>query len=64
MAYLKSYYELPAIWTALDVFYDLQSRRYHVQNLDNEESGTIDYSQAAPDDNYFKPAALRRRGVR
>ena len=64
VAYLKSYYELPAIWTALDVFYDLQSRRYHVQNLDNEESGTIDYSQAAPDDNYFKPAALRRRGVR
>lgn len=64
MAYLKSYYELPAIWTALDVYYDLQGRRYHVQNLDNEESSTIDYSQKVPDDSYFKPAALRRRGVR
>ncbi|NLY12653.1 MAG: DUF1329 domain-containing protein [Gammaproteobacteria bacterium] len=64
MAYLKSYYELPAIWTALDVFYDLQGRRYHVQNLDNEEAGTIDFSKQAPDDSYFKPAALRRRGVR
>ena len=64
MAYLKSYYELPAIWTVLDVYCDLQGRRYHVQNLDNEESSTIDYSQKVPDDSYFKPAALRRRGVR
>lgn len=64
IAYLKSFYELPTIWTALDAFHDLQSRRYHVQNLDNEESNTMDYSQKAPDDGYFKPAALRRRGVR
>lgn len=64
MAYLKSYYEVPTTWTALDVFHDLQGRRYHVQNLDNEEDATIDFSLAAPDDSYFKPAALRRRGVR
>lgn len=64
IAYLKSFYELPTTWTALDVFHDLQSRRYHVQNLDNEAPDTIDYSLKAPEDNYFKPAALRRRGVR
>lgn len=64
MAYLKSYYEVPTTWTALDVFHDLQGRRYHVQNLDNEEDATIDFSLAVPDDSYFKPAALRRRGVR
>ncbi len=64
MAYLKSYYEVPTTWTALDVFHDLQGRRYHVQNLDNEEDATIDFSLDAPDDSYFKPAALRRRGVR
>ncbi|VFT20163.1 Uncharacterised protein [Pseudomonas aeruginosa] len=35
----------------------------HVQNLDNEEPGTIDFTQAIPDDSYFKPSALRRRGT-
>jgi hypothetical protein len=64
IAYLKNYYELPTTWSALDVFHDLQARRYHVQNLDNQESGTIDFSQPVPEDGYFKPAALRRRGTR
>lgn len=64
VAYLKNFYELPTTWSALDVFHDLQARRYHVQNLDSEESGTIDFSQPLPDDGYFKPAALRRRGTR
>jgi hypothetical protein len=64
IAYLKNYYDLPTTWSALDSFHDLQARRYHVQNLDNEESSTIDFSQAIPDDGYFKPAALRRRGTR
>jgi hypothetical protein len=64
VAYLKNYYELPTTWTSLDVFHDLQARRYHVQGLDSEESSTIDFSQPIPDDGYFKPAALRRRGTR
>ena len=64
IAYLKNYYDLPTTWSALDTFHDLQARRYHVQNLDNEESSTIDFSQPIPDDGYFKPAALRRRGTR
>ncbi|MFI8383064.1 DUF1329 domain-containing protein [Pseudomonas sp. NPDC079086] len=64
IAYLKNYYDLPTTWSALDSFHDLQARRYHVQNLDNEEPSTIDFSQAVPDDGYFKPAALRRRGTR
>jgi hypothetical protein len=64
LAYLKNYYELPTTWTALDTFHDLQARRYHVQNLDNEEPSTIDFSQAVPDDSYFSPSALRRRGTR
>ena len=64
LAYLKNYYELPTTWSALDVFHDLQARRYHVQNLDNEEANTIDFSQPMADDGYFTPAALRRRGTR
>ncbi|UCJ15042.1 DUF1329 domain-containing protein [Pseudomonas sp. MM211] len=64
LAYLKNYYELPTTWSALDVFHDLQARRYHVQNLDNEEANTIDFSQPVANDGYFTPAELRRRGTR
>ncbi|MDP2228357.1 MAG: DUF1329 domain-containing protein [Moraxellaceae bacterium] len=64
MAYLKNYYEVPTVWTALDVFHDLQARRYHVQQLDNEEDSILDFSQPSPGDEYFTPAALRRRGTR
>lgn len=62
MAYLKNYYELPATWTAMDVYHDLQARRYHVQGMDNEERTTIDFSQASPGTRYFTPQELRRRG--
>jgi hypothetical protein len=64
MAYLKSFYELPAVWTALDTFHDLQARRYSVQWLDNEEPGTADFSKPSPDDANFSPAALRRKASR
>lgn len=64
MAYIKTYYEVPATWTSMDVFHDLQSKRYHVQGMDNEEGSTIDYSQAPPGERYFTPAELRRRGKR
>jgi len=64
MAYLKNYYELPVTWTALDVYHDLQARRYAVQNLDSEESSTTDFSQPIPKKRYFKPSSLRRRGTR
>lgn len=64
MAYLKSYYDVPTVWTGLDVFHDLQARRYHVQNLDSEEDSTLDFTKPSPGDEYFTPAALRRRGTR
>lgn len=62
MAYLKSYYEIPATWTAMDVYHDLQSRRYHVVGMDSEERSIIDFSQASPSTRYFTPQELRRRG--
>ncbi|MFV0929967.1 DUF1329 domain-containing protein [Pseudomonas jessenii] len=64
MAYLKNFYDLPTTWSALDVFHDLQARRYYVQNLDNEEPGTVDFAQPVPEDAYFMPSALRQRGTR
>jgi hypothetical protein len=64
MAYLKSFYEQPMVWTALDTFHDLQARRYAVQWLDNEESGTADFSKPVPSKDMFNPASLRRRAPR
>ncbi len=64
MTYLKNFYDLPTTWSALDVFHDLQARRYYVQNLDNEEPQTVDFGQVIPEDSYFMPAGLRLRGTR
>ncbi|MDG9667508.1 DUF1329 domain-containing protein [Hahella sp. CR1] len=64
MAFLKNFYELPSTWTALDVFYDLQARRYHVQGLDSEERSTRVFTNEVPDRRYFSPQSLRRRGIR
>lgn len=62
IAYIKNYYEVPSQWSALDTFHDLRAKRYHVQQLDNEEPTILDFSQPVPGERYFHPAALRRRG--
>ena len=64
MAYLINYYDRPTVWTGLDVYHDLQARRYHVQGLANEENGFIEFGEVVPSRSYFKPAALRRKGRR
>lgn len=64
LAYLTNLYELPSTSSALDVYHDLQSRRYMVQWLENEEPGSADFSRPVPNDDYFSPASLRARGVR
>ncbi|MFG0379646.1 DUF1329 domain-containing protein [Pseudomonas sp. zbq_18] len=64
IAYLKNYYDLPTTWSAMEAFHDLQSRRYHVQNLDSEESSTANFSKPIPAESEFTPSALRRRGTR
>lgn len=64
MAFLKNYYDVPTTWSAIDVYHDLQARRYHIQNLVNEEGVSLDFSRPSPGDEYFSPAELRRRGTR
>jgi hypothetical protein len=64
MAYIKTYYDAPATWSAMEVYHDLQVKRYHVQGMTNEETGTVNYSHTPPGDRYFTPAELRRRGKR
>ncbi|MDY6799346.1 MAG: DUF1329 domain-containing protein [Pseudomonadota bacterium] len=64
MGVAKNFYEVPATWTALEVFHDLQARRYHVQGLDNEQPKTDVFSDEMPNKRYYSPSALRRRSVR
>ena len=57
-----NYYEVPTIWTTLQVHYDLKSGRYYVSDMDNEER-TYDFSiRRSPKD--YNPAVLRKLGKR
>ena len=62
VAHGLNYYELPAQWSTLEVFHDLQSRRYIAMGLDNE-ANMYDFSPKL-DAKSFTPAALRREGRR
>jgi hypothetical protein len=57
-----NYYEVPTQWSTLEVFHDLQSRRYIAMGLDNE-TDMYDFSVSLKDKN-FTPSALRREGRR
>jgi len=57
-----NYYEVPTQWSTLEVFHDLQSRRYIAMGLDNE-ANMYDFS-ATLKDSSFTPSALRREGRR
>ena len=57
-----NYYEVPTHWSTLDVFHDLQSRRYIALGLDNEAK-MYDFSVKLKQKS-FTPSALRREGRR
>jgi len=57
-----NYYEVPTIWTTLEVTTDLQAGRYIALGLDNE-SRIYDFSIKRSSED-FTPAALRREGRR
>ena len=58
-----NFFEVPALWTALETVYDLSNGRYLALGLDNEEPRSRDFSQKRSVADY-QPAALQRRGVR
>jgi hypothetical protein len=57
------YYDVPALWTALETVYDLTNGRYLALGLDNEEPRSRDFTQKRTTADY-QPAALQRRGTR
>ncbi|MCL1037515.1 DUF1329 domain-containing protein [Shewanella submarina] len=61
-AHNLNYYEVPTPWSTLEVFHDLQSRRYLAIGLDNE--GRMYDFDANLSSSEFTPAALRRSGIR
>ncbi|RZF94069.1 DUF1329 domain-containing protein [Pseudoalteromonas sp. CO302Y] len=60
MAHGLNYYEVPTHWSTLEVYHDLNSRRYLAIGLDNQEK-IYDFSQSF-NDNEFTSSALRREG--
>ncbi|MFY8349373.1 DUF1329 domain-containing protein [Pseudoalteromonas sp. SSM20] len=62
MAHGVNYYEVPTHWSTLDVYHDLNSRRYLAIGLDNEEK-MYDFQEMFKDTE-FTSNALRRSGRR
>mgnify|MGYP005988778897 FL=1 len=62
VAHAINYYEVPTLWSTLDVYHDIQSRRYIAIGLDNETK-MYDFSTELKERD-FTPAALRREGRR
>jgi hypothetical protein len=62
IAHGVNYYDVPTHWSTLDVYHDLNSRRYLAIGLDNEET-MYDFTIEL-DDREFTPQALRREGKR
>jgi hypothetical protein len=62
IAHGVNYYEVPTQWSTLDVYHDLNSRRYLAIGLDNEEK-MYDFT-IRPNEKEFTPSALRRAGRR
>jgi hypothetical protein len=57
-----NYYEVPTHWSTLDIYHDLNSRRYIAIGLDNQEE-MYTFGEEF-NDREFTPAALRREGRR
>jgi hypothetical protein len=62
MAYGLNYYEVPTQWSTLDVYHDLNSRRYLALGLDNETK-MYDFSVEF-NDGQFTSSALKRDSKR
>lgn len=57
-----NYYDVPCLWTTIEVHTDLQSGRYIAIGMDNETRPYDFTHRLSPSD--FTPAGLRRQGIR
>lgn len=58
-----NYYDVPTLWTTLELVMDLSNGRYLALGLQNEEAKSYDFNiKRTPSD--YQPSVLERRGVR
>jgi hypothetical protein len=58
-----NYFNLPSLWTSLELIMDLSNGRYLALGLQSEERGTYDFNvKLTPAD--FQPSVLERMGIR
>ena len=58
-----NYYNLPSLWTDLELVMDLSNGRYLALALQSEEHGSYDFNiKRTPAD--YQPSVLERRGIR
>ncbi|KPA18812.1 protein containing DUF1329 [Candidatus Magnetomorum sp. HK-1] len=62
LTHVINYYDLPTIWTTLDIYHDFYSKRYLASQIDNEER-MVDFKAKLTKKN-FSIDALRRIGIR
>jgi hypothetical protein len=58
-----NYYDLPALWTDLELVMDLSNGRYLALGLQNEQPKSYDFSIKRTSSDY-QPSVLERRGIR
>ena len=58
-----NYYDLPSLWTTLELVMDLSNGRYLALGLQNEEPKSYNFAiKRSPND--YQPSVLERRGIR
>ena len=63
-AHTINYYEVPLVWSTLEVHYDLDAKRYLAMGLDNK-SAMYDFDLKEERSNMdYTPSSLRRAGIR
>ena len=58
-----NYYDVPLMYSTLEVTYDLKDGRYYAEGLDNERNRTLDFSKNLKERD-FSPTAVRRQAIR
>jgi len=62
LAHAINYYDLPTIWSTLDIYHDLNAQRYIATNLDNEGE-MFDFTKPLTP-RHFTSGALKRTSLR
>ncbi len=60
MSYPKFFKEMPGVFSVINVFHDLVSKRYHVMGLENEVKTDAKYNGEIAKDGLFTPSGFKR----